>query len=183
MRLLVAAALGIALSATLVRGAMTYPMTIVADATATNGDTSINSKVTIHVEELLPESRRTKVVDGLKYNGYQGFMNAMRPLPALGTIQVQNRKVDVRYAWETNVDQKHRLVLVSDKPLFFLAADASKSRTGYELTVVDLLFDEHGAATGSLAGAARVKPTPDGGVVLDDYAVAPVTLHVAAPAK
>ena len=54
----------------------------------------------------------------------------------------------------------------------------TKARAGYELTVVDLRLDDKGAGTGTMAGAARVKPAPGGAVILDDYAEAPVELTV-----
>jgi hypothetical protein len=138
--------------------------------------------VTIKIDRLVEPSRRQRVLDGLKYNGYQGFMNALRPLPVIGSIATPNGNVKVRYAWETAVDNKNRLIVVADKPLFFLPAESAPSRAGYELTFVELLFDESGAATGTLSGAARVKPAPDG-IVLDDYAAVLVTLTVAADVK
>jgi hypothetical protein len=42
--------------------------------------------------------------------------------------------------------------------------------------MVDLRFDGQGGVTGQLAGAARVKPGPDGRVILDTYAEEPVQL-------
>jgi len=165
------------------RAAATYPRTLVAQAKASSGETSVTSTVRIHIDRLVEPSRRTRVVDGLKFNGYQGFMNALRPLPVIGTISTQKREVKVRYAWETKMDDRTRLVVVSDTPLFFLAADASKAKAGYELTVVELMLDDRGAGTGTMAGAARVKPAPPDGIVLEDFAAAPVTLTVAAPSK
>jgi hypothetical protein len=109
-------------------------------------------------------------------------MNALRPLPVIGSIATPNGNVKVRYAWETAVENKNRLIVVADKPLFFLPAESPPPRAGYELTFVELLFDESGAATGTMSGAARVKPAPDG-IVLDDFAAVPVTLKVAAPGK
>ena len=159
-----------------------YPMTLTAKAQATSGETTITSTVKIYIDRLIEPSRRTRVLDGLKYNGYQGFMNALRPLPVIGYVQTQKAKVDLRYAWETKVEDGRRLVLVADKPLFFLAADTSKARTGYELTVIDLVLDAKGGGKGSMAGAARVKPVPDG-IVLDDFATALVQLTVDAPSK
>jgi hypothetical protein len=155
-----------------------YPLTLTAKAQATQGETTITSTIKIYVDRLMEPSRRTRVLDGLKYNGYQGFMNALRPLPPIGRLESQRGRVDLRYAWETQVENGRRLVLVADKPLFFLAADTAKPRAGYELTVVDLVLDEHNAGKGSMAGAARVKPAPDSGIVLEDFASALVTLTV-----
>jgi hypothetical protein len=156
-----------------------FPQTLVAHATASSGVTTITSVITIRLDRVMEASQRTKVLDGLKYNGYQGFMNALRPLPPIGSIETEKQRVDVRYAWESTTDKGRRLVIVADKPLFFLAGSGS-TRTGYELTVVDLLFDDRGAATGTMAGAARVKPGPDGAIVLGDYADIPVQLTVPA---
>jgi len=159
-----------------------YPRTVVAEATAASGPNKITAVVTIKIDRLVEPSRRQRVLDGLKYNGYQGFMDALRPLPVIGSIATPNGNVKVRYAWETTVENKNRLIVVADKPLFFLPGDSPPSRAGYQLTVVELLFDESGAATGTMAGAARVKPAPDG-IVLDDFAAVPVTLKVGAPGK
>jgi hypothetical protein len=158
-----------------------YPRDLLAQARTSGSETKVTSTVKIHLDRLMEPARRTRVLDGLKYNGYQGFMDALRPLPVIGSIATPNRQVSVRYAWESVVAERRRLVVVADKPLFFLPGDAAKARTGYELTFVELLFDDHGAAVGTMAGAARVRPSPDG-FILDDFAVAPVELTVAAPA-
>ena len=159
-----------------IESAVTYPLTLPLDARATTGTTTIASSVTIRVDRLMEENRRIRVSDALKYNGYSGFLNALRALPAVGTIEVSARTVDVKYAREQSDGSGRRLVLVADRPLFFLGGPAAKKREGYELTLVDLRFDAQGAVTGTMAGAARVKPAPDGGVVLDDFAEAPVQL-------
>src|SRR5262245_23980944 len=86
-----------------------YPMTLAARAKATSGETTISSTVTIVVDRLMEASRRTRVLDGLKYDGYKGFMNALRPLPPIGRVSTQNASVDLRYAWETKAEDHRRL--------------------------------------------------------------------------
>jgi len=159
-----------------------YPRTVIAEATAASGPNQVTAMVTIKIDRLVEPSRRQRVLDGLKYNGYQGFMDALRPLPVIGSIATPNGNVQVRYAWETPVKNKNRLIVVADKPLFFVPGESAPSRAGYQLTFVELLFDDSGAATGTMAGAARVKPAPDG-IVLDDFSAVPVTLRVSAPGK
>jgi hypothetical protein len=159
-----------------------YPRTIVASAKVVNGATTVTSQVTIKVNRLVEPARRDRVINGLKANGYQGFMDALRPLPTIGSIATQSNEVMVRYAWETEAEGKKRLIVVADKPLFFLAGDAAKTKAGFELTFVELVFDAKGGATGTMAGAARVKPAPNDGIVLQDFATEPVQLTVA-PAK
>ena len=107
--------------------------------------------------------------------GYANFLNALRALPPVGSIGLADRSVDIRYAYEQPAADGRRLVLVADRPLFFLGGDPGKSRAGYELTIVELRFDAHGGMTGTMVGAGRVKPSPTG-VVLDDFANAAVRL-------
>jgi hypothetical protein len=151
-----------------------YPLVLTVDAKVSAGNTTVTSVVTIRVDRLMLENRRQTVTDALKYGGYGNFVTTLRTLPVIGTIQVEQRSVEIRYAHEQGPDSGRRLVLVADRPLVFLG-ETEKSRAGYELTLVELLFDAKGGVTGTLSGAARVKPSADGPVV-DDFAQTPVTL-------
>jgi hypothetical protein len=151
-----------------------YPLMRQLDAHVQVGDTSIASKITVGVDRLMEESRWKRVTDALNHGGYTNFMTALRMLPPIGWVQLNGRRVDVRYAREEQRPTGRRLLVVADKPLFVLG-DPAKSRPGFELTVVELNIDASGAITGSMAGAARVKPSPDG-VKLEDYAEALITL-------
>jgi len=155
-----------------------YPLTLTVSAQAKNATTTVTSTFTIHVTRAMSEASRKRVTDALQHGGYGNFVPALRALPVLGTVSVEKREVQLRYVREQPDGKGYRLTLVADRPLFFFGADPAKARAGYELTIVDLRVDEQGAGTGTMAGAARVKPTPDGGVVLDDYAEAPVELTV-----
>jgi hypothetical protein len=160
-----------------------YPLTLDVDAQMKTDTTTVTSKLTIRVERLMDESLRMQGAGALKYGGYPNFLNMLRTFPAVGTIELSTRKVNLRYAHEQETGEERRLVLVSDNPLVFLSGDPQKIRAGYELTVVELRFDAQGGITGTMAGAARVKPSPDGGVVLDDFAQAPaqLTAHARQP--
>jgi hypothetical protein len=158
-----------------------YPVTLsVAAETKAGSSTKVSSMLTIRVDRLMDETRRTRVTDALKFGGYPGFLNTLRTFPPVGEIGLEGRKVEVRYSHEEKTGSGRRLVLVADRPLFFFGGDPAKSKAGYELTLVELTFDAAGGATGTMAGAARVKPAPDGGIVLDVYAEAPVQLTVRA---
>lgn len=154
-----------------------YPLTLAASAQVSKGATTVTTTFTIRIDRVMNETFRTRVTDALKFGGYPKFLPALRALPAIGTIELEGRKVELRYVREEPRGKGSRLVLVADQPLFFLA-EAAKAKAGYELTMVDLTLDEKGAGTGIMAGAARVKPAADGGVVIDDFAVEPVKLSV-----
>jgi hypothetical protein len=146
-----------------------YPLTFTVDAQAKTKMTTVSTTFTIRVERLMDESRFKQVTDTLKYNGYSKFFNVFRTLPVIGTIELENRQVELKYAREQQEDGGRRLVLAADRPLFFFGGAPDKNRAGYEMTIVELRFDAHGGATGTMAGAARVKPSP-AGIVLDSYA-------------
>jgi hypothetical protein len=159
------------------RAAGEYPLSVVLNAHAQSPTSTITSTVSIVVERPMEESRRKRVTDGLKYDGYPGFMKVLRTLPPVGTIDMSGRKVEIRYAHEQPRQNGYRLVLAADSPSFFLAADPDKSRKGYELTLIELLVDASGNITGTMSGAARVKPGPDGGPIVDNFAAVPVKLE------
>jgi hypothetical protein len=155
-----------------------YPLTLPLDVQATAGATTITSVLTINVEQAMPAFRRTKLIDALKIGGYPEFLKTLRSLPPIGSIKTEKREVELKYLNEETTSTGRRLVLVADRPLFFLNRDTDKKKAGYELTMVELRFDEAGGVTGTITGAAKVRPSPqgDGGVVLDDYDEAPVQL-------
>jgi hypothetical protein len=153
----------------------TYPLTLTVEATARTATAAVTSSVTIRVDRLMEENRRKRVTDALTYSGYANFLTALRALPPVGAIELQSRTVEIRYAHEQQEATGRRLVLVADRPLFFLGGGPAKSRAGFELTMVELHFDAEGGVTGTMTGAARVKPSPTG-LVVEDYAEAPVRL-------
>jgi len=164
--------------------AVDYPLTLTAHAKFASGPTTITSVLTIRVDKLIDAAGRKRLLDRLNYGGgYPGFLNALRPLPVLGQVSTPNAHVDLRYAWEMKVDERRRLILIADKPLFFLPNDPARSRAGYELTVVDLLLDSRDAGSGQMSGAARVKPSPDQGVILDDFGASIVQLTIEPAAR
>jgi len=155
-----------------------YPMSMVAEVTAKTATTTVTSKVAIKIDRPIEESRRKRVLDALQYSGYQNSLNVLRGLPAIGTIGVESRVVDVKFAYETTTDAGRRLVIVADRPLFFLSAQPEQNRAGYELTVVELLLDRAGHGTGTMSGAARVKPAGDGNVAMSDFSGAAMQVIV-----
>jgi hypothetical protein len=159
-----------------VSGAGEYPLALTLDMKAGNTTATVTTSVTIRVDRAMEPNRWTRVTDALKFNGYGAFLNTLRTLPAIGAIDIGKRHVDLRYSHEEPTAEGRRLILVADRPMFFLAADESKSRAGYELTIVELIVDaKNQFVSGRMTGAARVKPSPDG-VQLDNFAEAPIPL-------
>lgn len=186
--LCVAIALVVGTAAAPMRAPVTYPLALTLDATLTSGVTTITTKVKISVQRAMTDAARKRVSDALQHGGYSNFVNTLRPVAAVGSIETQTTIVDIRYTREEAEGAGSRLILVADQPIYFAksnTANPGKPATGYDLTVVDLHFDAKGAVTGQMAGAARVRPAPDGTVLLDKYAEELVQLkgRVGAPEK
>jgi hypothetical protein len=133
----------------------------------------------IHIDRYTADSDRTTLVDALKQKGYDGFLPALRQAPVVGYIQVKDQKWDVRWAHQQTADLRQTVTIATDQPIYFVGGGRpdAKPRAGFDMAVIRLDVDTIGMGTGSLAPAARVKPTADGqGVQVDDYAGEPVEI-------
>ena len=185
--LCVASVLVVGIAAAPTRAAVRYPLALTLDATLTSGVTTITTKVKIRVERAMLDGARKRVSDALQHGGYSNFVNTLRPVASVGSIETPTTTVEIRYTREETEGAGSRLILVADQPIYFAksnTANPGKPATGFDLTVVDLHFDDKGGVTGQMAGAARVRPAPDGTVLLDKYAEELVQLkgHVGGPA-
>jgi hypothetical protein len=133
----------------------------------------------IHIDRYTSDRDRATLVDALKRDGYQGFLPALRQAPVVGHIQIKDQKWDVRWAHQHTVDLRQTVTVATDQPIYFVGGGRPDAKPGaaYDMAVIRLDVDTIGMGTGSLAPAARVKPSSDGqGVQVDDYAGEPVEI-------
>jgi hypothetical protein len=153
---------------------------IVATVAAKGSTTgNITVPMTVQLDRYTPEHERTKMTDGLKYNGYPGFLNALRDAPQVGTLDGAGEKFVIR--WARTVDNPgggRTISIVTDTPVYFVGGwrKDAKSKAGYELAVMQLVLDKTGHGEGTMAAAARVKPGGETGVRIDNYAETPMKL-------
>jgi len=155
------------------------PETFSANATVVkSGAAAASATIQVHIERYTPDADRTAVETALKTGGYPGFLTALRKAPDVGYVQHGTEKTAIRWARQTDVDKGRRIVVVTDKPIFFVGGGAAnaKPRAGYEVAVIEMNVDDVGLGSGRLAAAARVKPGGEAGVQIDDYAEEPVKL-------
>jgi hypothetical protein len=155
------------------------PETFSANAQVKAGAGSLAATIQILIQRYTPDFDRTAVETALKQGGYPGFVTALRKAPEVGSVMVGDQKFPIRWAREQKTDKGRTIVVVTDKPVFFVGGgrtDGGKPRAGYEVAVIQLMVDEIGLGTGSMAAAARVKPGGETGVQIDDYADEPIKL-------
>jgi hypothetical protein len=137
------------------------------------------SEITMQVDRYSTEADRDAVANALKHGGYPAFLTALRQAPPVGKVTVAGQTVDIRWAREQVLTNSRSIVLITDKPVFFVGGGATnaKPRAGYEVAVMEFTIDNSGLGVkGTMAAAARVKPGGATGVQIDDYGDKPIQL-------
>ena len=151
-----------------------------ATAEAKNAKGAVSGTLEVRLNRYTPEFDRKTVEAALKEGGYPRFLLALRNAPEVGQLVLAGGEpFSIRYAREKVEADGRTIVLVTDKPVFFIGGGRSastKPRAGYEIGVLQIQLDGKGQGSGTMAAAARVRPDGDGGVLLDDYAEEPIAL-------
>jgi len=151
-----------------------------ATANAKNAKGAISGALEVRVSRYTPDFDRKTVEEALRLGGYPKFLTALRNAPEVGQLVLAaGQPYTIRYAREKAADAGGRtIVVVTDRPVYFVGSGRAdpKPRAGFEVAVVQIQLDATGHASGTMAGAARVRPDGDGGVLLDDYAEVPIAL-------
>ena len=156
------------------------PETFSADLQVKTASGPISATIQVSIKRYTPEFDRKMLEDALEHGGYASFVNALRKVPDVGTVAAGDGQFTIRLARERKTDKGRTIVVVTDKPVFFVggARPEAKPRAGYETALIQLEVDDAGNGTGIMAAAARVKPGGETGVRIDNYAEEPLALKV-----
>ena len=116
------------------------------------------SEIAMQVDRYSAEADRDAVANALKHGGYPAFLTALRQAPPVGKVTVAGQTVDIRWAREQVLPNSRSIVLITDKPVFFVGGGATnaKPRAGYEVAVMEFTIDNSGLGVkGTMAAAAR----------------------------
>jgi hypothetical protein len=156
------------------------PEVFTATAQAKSAAGAVSGTLEARVSRYTPEFDRGAVETALRLGGYPRFLTALRKAPEVGQLILGGgQPYAIRYAREKVAAGARTIVLVTDMPVYFIGGGRGqppKPREGYEVAVVQIQLDATGKGSGTMAGAARVRPDGDGGVLLDDYAEQPIAL-------
>ena len=162
------------------RPAATAPEVFTATAQAKNATGAVSGIFEARVSRYTPDFDRGAVETELRLGGYPRFLIALRKAPEVGQLIVGGSKpYAIRYAREKIEAGARTIVLVTDRPVYFIGGgqgQPTKPREGFEVSVVQIQIDATGKGSGTMAGAARVRPDVGDGVRLDDYADQPIAL-------
>jgi hypothetical protein len=137
-------------------------------------------KMNIHIDRYLTDADRAEMLAVLRGGGPSAFIDALRRQPPVGYVEVGDRTWTIRWAHEREQDLGRVIVVATDEPVdYFYSRDRTQPRTDYDTAVIRLEVDVIGIGEGTMAAAARVRPSDDGsGVEIDDYADEPVDLFI-----
>lgn len=154
------------------------PETFTANAQVQGPSGAAASTLTIQIDRYTPDFDRESVEKALKSGGYPAFLTALRKAPVVGNIAMGKDQFAIRYARQQATPKGRVILVVTEKPAFFVGGGAAnaKPRAGYEVALARFEVDDVGLGTGTMAAAARVKPGAEGGVQIDDYATEPIKL-------
>jgi hypothetical protein len=151
-----------------------------ATAEAKNAKGAVSGTLEVRLNRYTPEFDRKTVEAALKEGGYPKFLLALRNAPEVGQLVLGGGEPFlIRYAREKVEAGGRTIILVTDKPVYFIGGGrnaTTKPRAGFEIGVLQIQLDGTGQGSGTMAAAARVRPDGDGGVLLDNYAEEPIAL-------
>ncbi len=153
------------------------PVEFSATVQATGPLGSIATTVQIHILRYTEERDRKTLLAALMKSGYQAFLPALRQSPTVGYVQIKEQKWDLKWAHQQQQEMGQTVTVATDRPIYFVGAGRgdAKPQAGYDMAVIRLEIDNIGMGKGTMAAAARVKPSSDGqGVQVDDYADQPL---------
>jgi hypothetical protein len=173
-----------ALAATPVHAQAPEVFTATADVKTAAGS-SASADVTIRVDRKMTQGEADALVSAFKSGGAAGLRKALSGVPPTGSVQLgQGTVTPTRLTVERATDKGRLLTIVADQPILFLGAGVpgAKSKEGYDFAVVDLVVDDGGGGSGTLAPAARVS-VREGAFVVEDYASELIRLTALKKAK
>jgi hypothetical protein len=163
---------GIVLTAFAQTALSTAPESFTADAKITTDVGVAPATLVIQLTTYTSDQDRKTMADALKYRGFIGFRPVFAKAPVVGTIQLRDRKWNVRWASQQAEGDHRKITLATDEAMFFVGGSRNnaKPREGYDMAVLLFSVDKAGAGSGTIALAARVRPNADGSsFILDDY--------------
>lgn len=178
-------ATSLALAVTLVGGVMQSPRKpppvpemFTANANVTGRAGAAAATIKIRVDRYVTDHDRDAIRTALKTGGYAAFLTTLRAAPPLGQVTLGDQTFTIRWVTQEPTQRGRRIVVITDKPVYFAGGGAAnaKPREGYEVALIRFEVSDVGLGSGEMAGAARVRPGGDTGVIIDDYADALIKL-------
>jgi hypothetical protein len=115
----------------------------------------VTEKLTVTLDRTTPDAERLAIVEQVKSNP-DSAKSVLADKPQLGVIEAGDRRVAIRYASVTPLDDGQNLIVISDEPMGFIGG-ARKSKKGFDLTYAMISVKASGEGKGEIGPAAKIK--------------------------
>lgn len=123
--------------------------------------------------------QRTELINALTEQGPDALITALRGQEETGFIRGRNMRAGsdrLKYAWQSEVDGKRRIVLASDQETIF-EASAGPRGAGHKFTLIELMLEADGTGEGMMWAFAALKYDPEKNqIVVESYGTEPLRL-------
>jgi hypothetical protein len=144
----------------------------------TRAGTQMTAPVTIVITRMTTDQERASVGEALKKGGATAVVQALKAMKDAGYIEIGERRTTLKYAYARSLGSGRLVTVVAPTPIAYLGADVpdAKPKSGFDLALALLEFNEAGAGDGELAPAATIKLNADGAIQTQDYGAEAVRL-------
>lgn len=135
--------------------------------------------IQIAIERWSAPEEREMLVKTLREKGRDALAEALSRMPRIGWIRLPNtRAQDLRYAWQAQLPDGGRRVVIGTDRIVNYAELTTASRTQYyEFSVAEIHFDKNGKGEGKLSPLAKVDIDKETNQIeVEDYTSQPVRL-------
>ena len=115
----------------------------------------VTATLTVTLDRTMPDEERLATAEQVKSNP-DSAKSVLAGKPQLGVIEADDRRVPIRYAYVSSLDDGENLVVISDEPMGFIGG-AKKSKKGFDLTYAMISVKASGQGKGEMGPAAKIK--------------------------
>jgi hypothetical protein len=118
----------------------------------------VTTQVTVTLDRTMPDAERLAIVEQVKSNP-DSAKSVLAGQPQLGVIEAGDRRVPIRYAYVSPLDDGQSLIVFSDEPMGFIggAKKSASAKKGFDLTYAMISTKASGGGKGEIGPAARIK--------------------------
>ncbi len=160
------------------RGQAAVEMFTATAAIKTAAGASASAPVTITVSRKMPQSEAESLAAAFRTGGAAALRKSLSGVAPTGTVQLgAGAATPTRITLERATGSGRLLTIIADQPLMFVGAGmpGAKPKEGYDFAVIDLVLDDKGNGSGTLAPAAKIKLN-ESAFVIEDYATEGIRL-------
>ena len=118
----------------------------------------VTAKVTVTLDRTISDAERLAIVEQVKPNP-NAAKSVLAGKPQLGVIEVEDRRVPIRFAYAYPLANGQNLTVISDEAIGFIGGTKkdAPSKKGFDLTYVVIEIKASGAGSGEIGPAAKIK--------------------------